>query len=286
MLQRSPSYIGALPDVDPIAVQANKYLPQKAAHVVNRWKAIVFSTAQYQLARRFPQYMRKTLMTMAQRRLPEGYDVEKHFGPSYNPWDQRLCLAPNGDIFKAIRHGKADVVTDTIERFTETGIKLNSGEELQADIIITATGLNLRLFGGAAILRNGAPVDLTKSMSYKGMMLSGMPNMAFTIGYTNASWTLKADLVSEFVCRVLNYMDANGFDTMVPEHPGDSVDERPLMDFTPGYVLRALDTLPKAGSKEPWKLKQNYLLDVRTIRQGKVDDAALHFTKHRVPVTV
>ncbi|WP_029116160.1 NAD(P)/FAD-dependent oxidoreductase [Mycobacterium sp. URHB0044] len=286
MLQRSPSYIGALPDVDPIAVQANKYLPQKTAHVVNRWKAIVFSTAQYQLARKFPQYMRKTLMTMAQRRLPEGFDVEKHFGPSYNPWDQRLCLAPNGDIFKAIRHGKADVVTDTIERFTETGIKLNSGDELQADIIITATGLNLRLFGGAAIRRNGEPVDLTKSMSYKGMMLSGMPNMAFTIGYTNASWTLKADLVSEFVCRVLNYMDANGFDTMVPEHPGDSVDERPLMDFTPGYVLRALDSLPKAGSKEPWKLKQNYLLDVRTIRQGKVDDEALHFTKHRAAVTV
>jgi monooxygenase len=286
MLQRSPTYIGSLPDVDPIAVRVNKLLPEKAAHVVNRWKAILFSTAQYQLARKFPKYMRKTLLTMAERRLPEGYDVEKHFGPRYNPWDERLCLAPNGDLFKTIRKGNADVVTDTIERFTDTGIKLNSGEELQADIIITATGLNLRLFGGAAILRNGEPVDLTKSMSYKGMMLSGMPNMAFTIGYTNASWTLKADLVSEFVCRVLNYMDDKGFDTVVPEHPGDAVDERPLMDFTPGYVLRALDSLPKAGSKEPWKLKQNYLLDVRTIRQGKVDGEGLHFTKHRAPVKV
>ena len=286
MLQRSPSYIGSLPDVDPIAVQLNKYLPEKAAHVINRWKAIVFSTAQYQLARKFPNYMRKTLLTMAKRRLPEGYDVEKHFGPSYNPWDQRLCLAPNGDLFKTIRKGNADVVTDTIDTFVPEGIKLSSGEVIDADIIVTATGLNLRLFGGAAIRRNGEPVDLTKSMSYKGMMLSGMPNMAFTIGYTNASWTLKADLVSEYVCRILNYMDAKGFDTVVPEHPGESVDERPLMDFTPGYVLRALDELPKAGSKTPWKLKQNYFLDVRMIRQGKVDDAALHFTKHRVPVGV
>jgi monooxygenase len=286
MLQRSPSYIGSLPDVDPFAVKANKYLPEKAAHVVNRWKAILFSTAQYQLARKFPKYMRKTLLTMAQRRLPEGYDVEKHFGPRYNPWDERLCLAPNGDLFKAIRKGNADVITDTIDRFVPEGIKLNSGDVIDADIIITATGLNLRLFGGAAIRRNGEPVDLTQSMSYKGMMLSGMPNMAFTIGYTNASWTLKADLVSEYVCRILNYMDAGGFDTVVPEHPGNSVDERPLMDFTPGYVLRALDSLPKAGSKAPWKLKQNYFLDVRMIRQGKVDDEALHFTKHRAPVTV
>jgi monooxygenase len=225
--------------------------------------------------------MRKTLMTMAERRLPAGYDVAKHFGPKYNPWDERLCLAPNGDLFKTIRSGKADVATDTIERFTKTGIKLASGEELQADIIVTATGLNLQLFGGAAISRNGEPVELNDTMAYKGMMLTHMPNMAFTIGYTNASWTLKADLVSEFVCRVLNYMDANGFDTVEPQHPGNTVDERPLMDFTPGYVLRALDYLPKAGHVAPWKLKQNYLLDLRLIRHGKVDDEALSFTKHR-----
>ena len=286
MLQRSPSYIGSLPDVDPIAEQVNKVLPEKAAHVVNRWKAIAFATAQYQLARKFPNYMRKTLLTMAQRRLPAGYDVEKHFGPRYNPWDERLCLAPNGDLFKTIRKGNADVVTDTIDTFVPEGIKLSSGQVLEADIIVTATGLNLRLFGGAEIRRNGEPVDPTKSMSYKGMMLSGMPNMAFTIGYTNASWTLKADLVSEYVCRILNYMDANGFDTVVPEHPGDSIEERPLMDFTPGYVLRALDSLPKAGAKSPWKLKQNYFLDIRMIRQGKVDDEALHFTKHRVALKV
>src|SRR5690242_10851855 len=206
MLQRSPSYIGALPDVDPFTVRTNKALPEKPAYVLNRWKSILFQSAQYRIARRFPNFMRKTLMTMAERRLPEGYDVQKHFGPKYNPWDERLCLAPNGDLFKTIRSGKADVVTDTIERFTKTGIKLASGEELQADIIVTATGLNLQLFGGAAISRNGVPVELTDTMAYKGMMLTHMPNMAFTIGYTNASWTLKADLVSEFVCRVLNYM--------------------------------------------------------------------------------
>jgi monooxygenase len=286
MLQRSPTYIGSLPDVDPIAERANRLLPAHAAHVVNRWKAIVFATAQYQLSRRFPNYMRKTLMTMAKRRLPQGYDVEKHFGPRYKPWDERLCLAPNGDLFRTIRHGQADVVTDSIDRFTTTGIRLASGQQLPADIIITATGLNLQLFGGAEIYRNGTPVELNDTMAYKGMMLTGLPNMAFTIGYTNASWTLKADLVSEFVCRVLNYMDAHGFDTVVPDHPGDSIDERPLMDFTPGYVLRALDYLPKAGSRTPWRLKQNYLFDLRLIRHGRVDDEALHFTKHRAPVAV
>jgi monooxygenase len=284
MLQRSPTYIGSLPDIDPFAVRTMKILPPKLAYVVNRWKSIGYQSFTYRLSRRFPNFMRKQLMTMAKRRLPEDYDVAKHFGPKYNPWDERLCLAPNGDLFKTIRKGQADVVTDTIDRFTTTGIKLGSGDEIEADIIVTATGLNLRLFGGAAILRNGVPVDLTGLMTYKGMMLSGMPNMAFTIGYTNASWTLKADLVSEFVCRVLNYMDAENYDTVVPEHPGDSVDERPLMDFTPGYVLRALDSLPKAGSRAPWRLKQNYLLDLRLIRHGKVNDEALHFSRQTARV--
>jgi monooxygenase len=286
MLQRSPTYIGSLPEVDPFVEWANRLLPAKLADLATRWKWIVFSTFQYQLSRRFPAYMRKTLMTMARRRLPEGYDVEKHFGPRYNVWDQRLCLAPNGDLFRTIRHGQADVVTDTIDRFTETGIRLESGVELAADIIITATGLNLQLFGGAEIRRNGIAVELSDTMAYKGMMLTDMPNMAFTIGYTNASWTLKADLVSEFVCRVLNYMDAHGFDTVVPQHPGDAVDERPLMDFTPGYVLRALDYLPKAGSVTPWRLKQNYLLDRRAIRRGRVDDGALRFSKQPAAVAV
>ncbi|MGB3283899.1 flavin-containing monooxygenase [Mycolicibacter algericus] len=284
MLQRSPTYVGALPLVDPVAVQANRFLPKAAAHFVNRWKAIGFSIFQYQLSRKFPKYMRKTLMTMAKHRLPEGYDVQKHFGPRYNPWDERLCLAPNGDLFKTIRDGKADVVTDTIDKFTKTGILLDSGQELDADIIITATGLNMQLLGGATLLRNGEPIDLPKTMTYKGLMFSGIPNAAISFGYTNASWTLKADLVSEFVCRVLNYMDEHGFDRVEPQHPGDAVKEEPFMDFSPGYFRRAMDALPRSGSEAPWRLKQNYLLDLRLIRYGKVDEKSLRFSKHRAAV--
>lgn len=286
MLQRSPTYIGALPLEDAVAKKVNKYLPKHLAHFVNRWKQIGYSTGQYQVARRFPAVFKKALRQMAVRRLPEGFDYDKHFSPRYNPWDERVCLAPNGDLFKAIRSGKADVVTDTIDTFTETGIKLASGEELQADIIVTATGLNMQLFGGAEANRNGEPIDLTKCMTYKGLMLSGVPNMAITFGYTNASWTLKADLVSEFICRLLNYMDANGFDRVEPQHPGSAVDELPFMDFTPGYFRRAMDSLPKSGSEAPWKLKQNYFFDMRTIRYGKVDEESLVFTKHHAAVTV
>ncbi|MGQ9406215.1 flavin-containing monooxygenase [Mycolicibacterium gilvum] len=286
MLQRSPTYVGALPDVDPFTVRTNKTLPTGAAYVVNRWKSILFQSVQYQLSRRFPRFMRRTLMTMAQRRLPEGYDVARHFGPSYNPWDQRLCLAPNGDLFETIRTGRADVVTDTIERFDRTGITLSSGQHLDADIIVTATGLNLRLFGGAVISRNGEVIELSETMAYKGMLLTGMPNLAFTIGYTNASWTLKADLVSEFFCRIINYMDEHSYTRMEPRHPGGGVDERPLLDFTPGYVLRALDHLPKAGSRAPWRLKQNYLFDLQLIRRGRVDDEALEFGQSAVTTTI
>ncbi|WP_029109029.1 NAD(P)/FAD-dependent oxidoreductase [Mycobacterium sp. URHD0025] len=286
MLQRSPTYVGSLPLVDPVAEKTNKYLPKDLAHFVNRWKQIGYSTGQYQVARRFPSVFKQFLRKMGTRRLPEGFDYDKHFSPRYAPWDERVCLAPNGDLFKAIRSGKAGVVTDTIETFTETGIKLSSGEVLEADIIVTATGLNMQLFGGATANRNGEPIDLTKSMTYKGLMLSGVPNMAITFGYTNASWTLKADLVSEFICRMLNYMDANGFDRVEAQHPGDAVDELPFMDFTPGYFRRAMDTLPKSGSEAPWKLKQNYFFDMRTIRYGKVDEDSLLFTKHRAAVKV
>jgi len=286
MLQRSPTYIASQPEVDPIAAKINEYLPEKTAHVLNRWRSIAYTTAMYQVARKFPNYFKKGLRTMAERRLPEGFDFDKHFSPTYKPWDQRLCIAPNGDLFKAIRRGTADVVTDTVERFTPEGIKLSSGEVLKADIIVTATGLNMQLLGGLVPTINGEPIDLTSLMTYKGLMFSGIPNFAITFGYTNASWTLKADLVSEFVCRVLNYMDANGFDNVVPEHPGDAVDELPFMDFTPGYFQRSMHLLPKSGSRAPWRLKQNYLLDLRLIRQGKVDDEALHFTKHRAALKV
>ncbi|MDI3313193.1 MAG: NAD(P)/FAD-dependent oxidoreductase [Mycobacterium sp.] len=285
MLQRSPTYIVSQPDREPWAATLD-WLPETWAYTAIRWKNILRQLLLYQACRKLPQRMRTILVDLVKRQLPPGYDVEKHFGPRYHPWDQRLCLVPNGDLFRAIRRGQVEVVTDTIERFTTSGVQLASGRELPADIIITATGLNLQLFGGAKVTVDGQAVDLTRTMAYKGMMLSGLPNMAYTVGYTNASWTLKADLVSEFVCRLLNYMDANGFDTVVPERPGPGVDERPFMEFTPGYVLRSLDQLPKQGSRAPWRLNQNYLLDLRLIRRGKVADEGLRFTKQPVAALI
>ncbi len=281
MLQRSPTYIGSLPDVDPFAVRMNKLLPAKPAYVANRWKSIIFfQSAQYRLARRFPpNFMRKQLMTMAQRRLPEGYDVNKHFGPSYRVWDERLCLAPNGDLFRTIRKGQAEVVTDTIERFTATGIKLASGRELDADIIVTATGLNLQLFGGAEIAKDGEPLDLNTTMAYKGMMLSGVPNMAFTIGYTNASWTLKATWSpNSSAASSTTWM--LGATTGSPPHPAVGRYRGAPADGLHAR-LRAARAGPAAQSRlaGAWRLKQNYLLDLRLIRHGKVDDEALSFTK-------
>ena len=286
MLQRTPSYIGSLPDKDPFAARAFRLLPEKPAYTAVRWKAIAQVTMQYQFARAFPTAFKKALRTMAERRLPEGYDYDKHFAPDYKPWDQRVCLAPNGDIFKAIRKGKADVVTDGVERIDADGIVGTSGERIDADIIVTATGLNVQFFGGARVQRNGAPLDLADTVAYKGMMLSGVPNLAFTFGYTNASWTLKADLTSEYVSRLLSHMDSRGFDTVVPREPGDDIERRPFADLTSGYLLRALDRLPKSGSKAPWQLKQNYLIDLRVIRNGKIDDGTLAFARRRAPVTV
>jgi monooxygenase len=284
MLQRSPTYIVSQPKRDKIADRLNRWLPEHMAYAAVRWKNVLQQSLLYGACKKWPLRMRKILLGYVERQLPEGYDVEKHFGPHYNPWDQRLCLVPSGDLFRAIRHGQAEMVTETIERFTATGIRLNSGRELPADIIITATGLNLQLFGGATVTVDGQPVDLTKTMAYKGMMLSGLPNMIYTVGYTNASWTLKADLVSEFACRLLNHMDANGFDTVVVEHPGSDVEERPFMEFTPGYVLRSLDELPKQGSRTPWRLNQNYLRDIPLIRRGKIADEGLRFAKKPVAV--
>ncbi|MEB3980913.1 NAD(P)/FAD-dependent oxidoreductase [Mycobacterium sp. 663a-19] len=286
MLQRSPTYIVSQPKRDKFAERLNRWLPETQAYTVVRWRNVLRQAALYAACQKWPRRMRKILLGFVRRQLPEGYDVQKHFGPNYNPWDQRLCLVPSGDLFRAIRHGQADVVTDTIDRFTPTGIRLNSGQELPADIIITATGLNLQLFGGATVSVDGTPVDLTKAMAYKGMMLSGLPNMIYTVGYTNASWTLKADLVSEFACRLLNYMDDNGFDTVVVEHPGSDVEERPFMEFTPGYVLRSLDELPRQGSRTPWRLNQNYVRDIQLIRRGKIADEGLRFAKKPVTVAV
>jgi monooxygenase len=279
MLQRSPTYIASLPAEDPLAGLLRRALPDRAVYPIVRWKNVLLQTFFYHLSRRRPQAVKRFIRKGVERSLPPGYDVDKHFTPRYNPWDQRMCLVPNGDLFKAIREGSASVVTDTIETFTENGIELDSGEALKADVVVTATGLNLLFLGGMELVVDGDPVELPKTMTYKGMMLSGVPNCAFTVGYTNASWTLKADLTSEYVCRVLAHMDTHGYAKSVPEITDPSVTEMPLLDFTSGYVLRSLDKFPKQGSKEPWKLRQNYVFDLRSIRRGPVDDGAMQFSR-------
>ncbi len=242
-----------------------------------RWKNVLIQAAFFQLSRRRPELIKRWIRKGVVRSLPPGYDVDKHFKPRYNPWDQRMCLVPDGDLFKSISKGEASVVTDRIATFTEHGIELESGEELEADVIVTATGLNLLFLGGIELTVDGEELDVPRKMTYKGMMLSGVPNMAFTVGYTNASWTLKADLTSEYVCRLLNHMDAHGYERCVAE-VDPSVSEQPLLDFTSGYVQRSLDHFPKQGSKEPWKLRQNYVFDIRTIRRGAIDDGAMRFS--------
>jgi monooxygenase len=278
MLQRSPTYIASLPAEDPIANGLRRFLPEKAVYTIVRWKNVMIQALIYQLSRRRPRAIKQFIRKGVERSLPAGYDIDKHFKPKYNPWDQRMCLVPNGDLFKVIRDGDATVVTDTIETFTEDGIKLDSGERLEADVIVTATGLNLLFLGGMELVVDGEPVNIAEKMAYKGMMLSGVPNCAFTVGYTNASWTLKADLTSEYVCRVLAHMDSHGYRKSVPELSDPSVEEMPLLDFTSGYVQRSLHEFPKQGSKEPWKLRQNYVLDIRTIRRGPIDDGAMRFS--------
>ncbi|MFN8042981.1 MAG: NAD(P)/FAD-dependent oxidoreductase [Mycobacterium sp.] len=284
MLQRSPTYIGVLPGVSPVAPKANKWLPPRAANTVNRWYAIGVSSMQYRLARRFPKNFRKALLTMAKRQLPAGYDVEGNFGPDYNPWDQRVCLAPDGDLFRSIRTGKADVVTDRIDHVTETGIQLASGAHLDADIIVTATGLTLQLFGGAVISRNGAVIDPGQRLAYRALMLEGLPNAAFTFGYVNASWTLKADLVSQYVCRLLNYMDQNGYDTVEPVTPGGDVQRLPFTDMSSGYFARAEHILPKRGSKGPWQIKHDYFRDINSLRRTPIATPELRFGHRRAVV--
>jgi cation diffusion facilitator CzcD-associated flavoprotein CzcO len=278
MLQRSPTYILALPGIDKIAVKLREKLPPARAYAVTRWKNILVTTASYQLSRRRPELMKRLIRKGVTSQLPDGFDVDTHFKPAYNPWDQRLCLVPDGDLFASIRAGNVDVVTDHIDRFTAKGVLLTSGRELEADVIVTATGLNLLAFGGTDLVVDGEKVNLPDTMAYKGMMLSGVPNFAYVIGYTNASWTLKADLVSEYVCRLLVHMRERAYDVVVPERDPE-VTEQPFMDFASGYVQRSLHELPKQGSRAPWRLRMNYLLDVWTIRRGALEDEALRFSR-------
>ena len=284
MLQRSPSYVVSLPGQDPIADFLRSKLPAKVAYPIVRWKNVALATLFFRVSRRWPKFMKGLIRKGVERRLPKGYDVDTHFTPSYNPWDQRVCLVPDDDLFQAIRKGSASVVTDRIETFTEKGLKLESGEELEADVIVTATGLNLLMLGDMKITVDGRELELSKAVTYKGMTFCGVPNMAYALGYTNASWTLKCDLVAQYVCRLLNHMDKYGYTTATPSHPDPSVGIEPLLDFNSGYVLRSIDNLPKQGAREPWKLRQNYPRDVITMRHGAIQDEAMQFTRAPSPV--
>lgn len=278
MLQRSPSYVLSLPATDGIANVLRRWLPSRVAYPLARWKNALLSTLTYQLSRRAPGAMRTQLRKGAAAQLPQGYDVDTHFAPRYNPWDQRLCLVPDGDLFKAIRDGRASVVTDHIETFTERGIQLASGMELEADIVVTATGLNLLVIGGMTVNVDGDDIDVSHTVAYKGMMLSGVPNFALTLGYSNASWTLKSDLVGEYFCRLLNYMDQRGYQICMPVEP-DTPQREPIIDLQSGYVLRSVAALPKQGPRAPWRLHQNYPRDVLLMRHGPLADEGVRFTR-------
>jgi cation diffusion facilitator CzcD-associated flavoprotein CzcO len=278
MLQRSPSYIVALPGRDRIGAAMRRLLPRVLAYRLVRWKNILLAAAFYQYCQRWPERARALMGRASRHLLGPAFDVERHLSPSYKPWDQRLCIAPDADIFHTIRSGKASIVTDTIERFTPGGIRLASGEELDADLIVTATGLRLKLLGGAQLSVDGVPADASKSLVYRGMMYSGVPNMAVATGYTNASWTLKCELIARYVCRLLAHMQARGLDTVVPVADANAMaTTQPFVNLTSGYVQRAAAQLPRQGTHTPWRMYQNYLLDLLSLKFSSLREGALRF---------
>ena len=278
MVQRSPTYIISMPERDKIANWLRGFLPAMWAYRLSRWKNIAFMMYVYQLARRRPDFVKTGLIKKVQQELGPGYDVATHFTPRYNPWEQRLCLVPDADLFQAIKSGRASVVTDRIETFTEKGIQLESGKQLEADIVVTATGLVLQAFGGAELSVDGRSVDLSKTLAYKGVMLSGVPNLASVFGYINASWTLKADLICTYVCRLLNQMDRKGARQVTPQSHGETAAAPFVEKFTPGYMERAMADWPKQGSKAPWRVYQNYIRDAISLKWMPVDNDALVFS--------
>jgi cation diffusion facilitator CzcD-associated flavoprotein CzcO len=266
------------PRRDPFAAWAQEHLPAGAAHAAARWKYVLLSMGFYAFSRRYPAQAKRFLVEQVRRQLHGAADVAAHFTPSYRPWDQRLCLVPDGDLFETIRAGRASVVTDHIETFTETGIALRSGAHLDADLIVTATGLQLKFFGGIDVEVDGARVDPARTLIYKGMMASDVPNLAFATGYTTASWTLKFELLSAYVCRLHRYLDAHGHAICCPRRV-PNIQEIPLLDFTSGYVQRAIDRFPKQGSAAPWRLYQNYALDRLSFERARIDDPAMEFSR-------
>jgi monooxygenase len=280
MLQRSPTYVVARPAEDKIANWLRRRLPARTAYALTRWKNVLLGIFFYGLSRARPEIMKRLIAKGVRKQLGQDYDL-KHFTPQYDPWDQRLCLVPDADLFRAIRAGRASVVTDHIETFTETGLRLRSGEHLEADIIVTATGLVLKLMSGLELVVDDALVDLSKTIVYRGMMYSDVPNLASAFGYTNASWTLKCDLTAEYVCRLLNYMDRHGYNRCTPRRNDPTVTEEPVISFTSGYVQRAIHSLPQQGSRKPWRLHQNYALDLLSLRHGTIEDGTLEFERAR-----
>ena len=275
MLQRSPTYVVSRPAEDAVANWLRARLPSKLAYGMTRWKNVLFGMFFYRMTRKRPERTKERLLGMVREHLGPDYDIATHFTPRYNPWDQRLCLVPDADLFGAIKDNRAEVVTDTIEHFVPEGIRLASGRIIPADVIVTATGLELSLMGGVPFTVDGAPVNLADKLQYKGMMFSDVPNLAFTFGYTNASWTLKADLVAKYVCRLLNTMRKRGVAMAMPHNDDPALAAEAFVDFSSGYIQRAADRLPKQGSRKPWKLNQNYALDVMALKLGSVDDAML-----------
>ncbi len=278
MVQRSPTYVVARPSSDAVADWLRAKLPARSAYALSRWKNVLFGMYFYNLCKRKPEKVKAYLLKLVREQLPAGYDVEKDFTPRYNPWDQRLCLITDGDLFSAIRENRATVATGAIERFTPKGLQLADGREIEADIIVTATGLELQMLGGATLSVDGKPVEPGKTLNYKGMMFSDVPNMAATFGYTNASWTLKADLIGEYVCRILNLMDAKKQQIVVAHNDDPDMPIESFVDFSSGYFQRVIDQLPKQGARKPWKLYQNYAKDLLSLRYGNVEDGVLRFS--------
>lgn len=278
MLQRSPTYVVSRPAEDRMANWLRERLPAQLAYQLVRWRNVLMGMWFYNLTRKKPDRVKAQILKMVREQLPAGYDVETHFTPSYNPWDQRLCLVPDSDLFEAIKQGSASVVTDHIETFVADGIRLKSGEVLKADVIVSATGLNLKVLNGVALSVDGRAVDPAQTLSYKGMMYEGVPNLASSFGYTNASWTLKCDLTCEYVTRLLNHMKATGTRQVTPVNTDPDIERLPWLDFSSGYVQRAMAKFPKQGSKAPWKLHQNYALDLMNLRFAKLEDGVLRFS--------
>lgn len=281
MLQRSPTYVVSRSDRDAIANFLRRVLPERWAYAITRWKNVMAQQLLYHRTRVAPQRIRKLLLDRVRKELGPDYDVEKHFTPRYNPWDQRLCLIPNSDLFEAIRSGKASVVTDEIERFVENGILLKSGEVLAADIVVSATGLELVVLGETNVSVDGKPVDFARTWSYMGIMYSDVPNMVSTFGYINASWTLRADITAEYACRLLNHMQATGADQVVPRLRPEDADMPPrdwIEDFSAGYMRRAMSRMPRQGDREPWLNPQNYRKDRKMFHNAPLDDGVLEFS--------